>query len=265
MCIRILFFLASFTLLFSSFAHAHSPYVMKQKIIDAPDHQKLIIEKLYGDGIIFSDPIMLQVRNANGAVVAASPASYHLAYFCPSISSCWVFPHGGLFPFAKGYKLEWEKLDYNKTLAERDIPSEDKLEFEKYLKDQKQERFNSYSLGYPELNQNEFHGFSTNILSYFISPLVIIADKITVYLLIIFAAYLQTKIFYKISDYQDSKTKKSFVGWLLLIAGYILMITISFIYFIILIGILFGAWLPLFYFLSAIALGVFLGKKKSRP
>ena len=80
------------TLLIHAPAYAHPPYLAKQGIITDPDGNKVIKEKLYGDGVFTNDPVTFRLRNRHGALLANSPINTHVFSFCPSIDFCWVFP-----------------------------------------------------------------------------------------------------------------------------------------------------------------------------
>lgn len=107
--------LLSLTLLCAAPASAHRPYAFKQKTVDSPQGP-LTIEKLFGDGIFAADPVSMQVRNAQGAVLAYTSVSDHVALFCPSVSSCWAFPHDSVWGIPTPWRLDHADLDYAKTL-----------------------------------------------------------------------------------------------------------------------------------------------------
>jgi len=93
-------------------AQAHSPYAIRQNIISGPDQNPLIVEKLFGDGVIVSsDPVSFQIRNKNGAVIAHTQTSLHLSVFCPTIQLCWAFPYDNS-AIVEPMHLDYKALDY---------------------------------------------------------------------------------------------------------------------------------------------------------
>ena len=90
------------TLLIYAPAYAHPPYLIKQGLITDPDGNKVIKEKLYGDGLFTSDPATFQLRNRHGALLANSPINDHAFSFCPSIDFCWVFAYSFISLFLFG-------------------------------------------------------------------------------------------------------------------------------------------------------------------
>ena len=103
-------------LLSAGAAEAHRPYAVRIKSLEGPQGQPLIIEKLFGDGIFSADPVSLQLRNSRGAVLAYTPVGQHVAVFCPSLKSCWAFPHDALFGLASSWRLDPSGLEYERPL-----------------------------------------------------------------------------------------------------------------------------------------------------
>ncbi len=112
-------------LLSAGAAEAHRPYAVKIKSLEGPQGQPLIIEKLFGDGIFSADPVSLQLRNSRGAILAYTPVGQHVALFCPSLKSCWAFPHDALFGLASSWRLDPSGLEYERP---RDPDLEGKIE-----------------------------------------------------------------------------------------------------------------------------------------
>jgi hypothetical protein len=101
-------------------ASAHSSYAVKVKTLEDPNGSSLILEKLYGDGIFFADPVKVQIRNKNGVVIAQSKTATHIGIFCPYIQFCWAFPYETLF--VNPIYLDFQKLNYKASLKPK-LPS----------------------------------------------------------------------------------------------------------------------------------------------
>lgn len=259
--LRLPLILALLFSLFSSPAYAHPPYIVKEKDIIGPNNENLIVEKLYGDGIFGSDPVAFQIRNSNGAVIASSIVSDNIAYFCPSISNCWIFPNGFLPFFSKGYKLNSENLEYSKKLSDKNNFQEDRVKFEDYLQG-REKTLQSNSLPYPESNDEEPYGFSDVPLSYIASPFVMIFDKAFHYAFVVLLIYAQIKICKKISRSLYQIENKPKVSPLLSILAYLLITSFLVVdLFIVLIMALSFA-VPISYLIAFIGLGIFLANKK---
>ena len=98
-------------------AAAHRPYAVKEKEIQGPQGQPLVVEKLFGDGIFSADPVSLQIRTKEGAVIAYTAVSPHVGVYCPSVSDCWAFPHDSLMGIVTAMHLDDTALDFNKQLG----------------------------------------------------------------------------------------------------------------------------------------------------
>lgn len=101
------------TAILSAPARAHQPYSKEVSILQSPSGDPLIVEKLFGDGIVVSDPVSLQIRNENNAVIANSPVGDYLTAFCPALRFCLAFRYGNINLFAEAWKLDYANLNYN--------------------------------------------------------------------------------------------------------------------------------------------------------
>lgn len=95
---------------------AHKPYGHLQKDLRSPQGERLVLEKVFGDGLFGPDPSSLQLRNRHGAVIAYTPANIFVGVFCPSLDACWAFPHDSILGLGAPYRLEPGSLDYEKPL-----------------------------------------------------------------------------------------------------------------------------------------------------
>lgn len=179
------FFIALFSIgmVLSSAAFAHSPYVVKVKTLESPSGEPLILEKLFGDGIFVADPVSLQVRNMNGAVLAYTPTSTHIGVFCPSLKFCWAFPHDIVTIFSTPWLLDYKNLDYEKKPAsvtgEKD--TQYAAQYRDYLTNRKTSAFHSeWKSGYEFVDpfgRESSLGFTkSSPLFSIISPIFIFVD-----------------------------------------------------------------------------------------
>ena len=186
------------TLLIYAPAYAHPPYLKKQGFIIDPDGNKVIKEKLYGDGVFVSDPVTFQLRNRHGALLANSPINDHVASFCPSIDFCWAFPYSFISLFSFGWSLTAEAVEFDKPAPNYEFKGEEEEDFKSYLNDQSSKRFSAYFLGYPEFNKSH-SGFKRSWVSVLLSPFIIIADKF-IPLFILFLLTLVESILFRLTS-----------------------------------------------------------------
>ena len=244
------------TLLIYAPAYAHPPYLKKQGLITDPDGNKVIKEKLYGDGIFISDPVTFQLRNRHGALLANSPINDHVASFCPSIDFCWAFPYSVISPFSFGWSLNAEAVEFDKPTPNYEFKYEEEEDFKSYLNDQDFKRFSAYVLGYPELNKSH-SGFKRSWISALLSPFIIIADQF-IQLSVIFLSTLVLIILFQL-HLRWKKYKMKFVKYILCTISALLIVVYIFYYALVTFIIGFTFTTPLIYMLaSVIAAGVFL-------
>lgn len=157
-------------------AHAHRPYIIKDRVIDGPNGQPVIIEKLYGDGIFGPDPVRLQFRNMQGGVIASFPTDINAAIFCPKINFCWVFPYN-LIPISVGLKLDVDSVDFNAPFNRHaDMKDDEAEQFKSYLSGAAKQ-VNSYGFEYPEMQKNSY-GYQEVLPSIILSPIAILLSHI---------------------------------------------------------------------------------------
>lgn len=172
--------LFSICMFLSAAAFAHRPYVVKIGTLESPMGNPLILEKLFGDGIFSADPVSLQIRNMDGAVIAYAPTGNHVGVFCPSIKFCLAFPHSSLSPFSAPWQLDYKNLDYDKKLAP--IATEEDLEYatgyKDYLTNKKAKQFHSYEFDDPFLRKGSSGFVKAPFALAFFSPIFIFADHI---------------------------------------------------------------------------------------
>ena len=234
-------------------ARAHSPYLIKEKIIKDSYGNAFILEKAYGDGIFSADPASLQLRNPFGVVLAYSPTSQHVASFCPSLYFCWAFLYNSGSIFAAGYKLNPSIIDWNAIPEKLDLKKEEKEAFEKYLADPKYKSSRNYGSGYPE-DRKDYKGFSPSKISTLFSPIFIILNHIIPFLvsggLPAFLIYLYWLFFERWVP--KDKTKKILLRSF---GGLIILVGIT-IYLLILVIIGFTLGTPFVYVITAMIAAV---------
>jgi hypothetical protein len=118
-------------------AHA-MPYVEKIKTFEAPDGQKIFLEKLYAQGgPKFFSPLGVQLKNQSGTVVAFAPTADRGATFCPSLKTCIVFPNKMFQFFDGGWKLDIDHIDLTTAASNaaetRDRLRDAKTDYKSYL------------------------------------------------------------------------------------------------------------------------------------
>ncbi len=207
-------------------AQAHRPYAVKEYTIQGPNKQNMIVEKLFGDGIFSGDPVRLQIRNQQGAVIAHSQTATHVGVFCPSIQFCWAFPYDDLL--VEPLLLDYEKLQYNAS----DVTNQPEALADylsgaiKVLRDDR--------LGYPSYRDTPQNFSTGSPLLKILSPFIIIGDNFLTFLvlaLIYFLPSFLSPIYHAFSLRKSGLRKLGLLsmGWLLLISYTILALFVSFI------------------------------------
>jgi len=79
-------------------ASAHEPYEMPAAVLVDSSGERFNVVKRYTDGIFFTDPVRLVVRNAQGATVAETDAGRDISLLCPTERKCVAFRYDGLMP-----------------------------------------------------------------------------------------------------------------------------------------------------------------------
>jgi hypothetical protein len=79
-------------------ASAHEPYEMPAAVLVDSSGERFNVVKRYTDGIVFTDPVRLVVRNAQGATVAETDAGRDISLLCPTERRCVAFRYDGLMP-----------------------------------------------------------------------------------------------------------------------------------------------------------------------
>lgn len=162
-------------------AEAHRDYLIKETTLQT-EHGKILVEKHFGDGIIVSDPLSVQIRNAQGEVVAHTPISYSIAVLCPSLDFCLAIPHGALTVWSRPWKLVAEKIDWKKAPMPGATPSTELVE---YLTSDARRR--TIADGEYLDREREMKGFErTDSLYFLLSPLFLIACYFPMLLLVFF-------------------------------------------------------------------------------
>ena len=245
------------TLLIYAPAYAHPPYLIKQGLITDPDGNKVIKEKLYGDGVFVSDPVTFQLRNRHGAVLTNSPINDHVFSFCPSIDFCWVFPYSFISLFSFGWSLTAETVEFDEPAPNYEFADEEEEDFKSYLNDQSFKRFSAYSLGYPEFNKSH-SGFKRSWISALLSAFIIIADRF-IQLLVIFLSTLVLLILFLL-PLKWRKYKIKIVKYLLYTINALLIVVYLFYYALatFIIGVTFTT--PVIYMLASIISAGFLAQ-----
>ena len=203
-----LYFLLVLALLIHAPAHAHPPYLLKQGVITDPDGNPVIKEKLYGDGVLTTDPVTFQLRNRHGGLLAYSPTDYHVASFCPSINFCWVFPYSAISLFAVGWSLDTEAMEFDKPAPNYEFKGAAEAgAFKSYLNDPNVKRFSAYALGYTHLDRPH-SGFKPSRISALFSPFIIMADQFIQLLVFLLSTLVLLIIFRPFSRGKKIKRKK---------------------------------------------------------
>lgn len=107
------------------FAYAHSPYTKDIKTI-AVDGKAITVQRLFGDGIFFADPVSLQLKNEAGGVVAYTPVGRAVSSFCRSKFFCWGFVFPNSYPWPLAYKLSPPTANWNASKTHEGYPETDR-------------------------------------------------------------------------------------------------------------------------------------------
>lgn len=232
-------------------AEAHRDYLIKEKIINTPEG-KIIIEKHFGDGIILTDPLRLQVRNTNGEVVAYTPVATHIGVFCPSLEFCVAVPHGTIGATSQPWKLSVENIYWDKTADPSSQRSQDLVE---YLEKDSLRRttLNEYLSG----REDDMMGFETTGNIYLLlSPLLIIACYPFPIFFMLLMGYAPHMILAPLNE-KPSHVLTKVLGFALT-CGYTITI------FALLLGTLMQFVTPVFYMVVFFSLGLYLGKRQRK-
>jgi hypothetical protein len=93
---RIATALASFCLAWPNTAGAHPPYEEPERVITDGNGRSLRLVKSYVDGIFFTDPVKLVIRDADDRTVAETEYGRDLSVVCWRTRPCVVFRYDGL-------------------------------------------------------------------------------------------------------------------------------------------------------------------------
>lgn len=88
------------TLLAMSIVWAHPPYERVSRSLGDTSTGQVTLIKSYVDGIVFTDPVKLVVRNREGGTVSETEYARDLAILCWSSVACTVFQYDGFLPLA---------------------------------------------------------------------------------------------------------------------------------------------------------------------
>jgi len=78
-------------------ARAHPPYERPERVITDKDGRSSRLVRSYVDGIFFSDPVKLVVRDADDRTVAETEYGHNIAVLCPRSRPCLVFRYDSSF------------------------------------------------------------------------------------------------------------------------------------------------------------------------
>jgi hypothetical protein len=95
---RIATALALLCLAWPNSAAAHPPYEHPERVVTDKDGRTLHLVKSYVDGIFFTDPVKLVVRDADDRMVAETEYGRDLSVLCWRSRPCVVFRYDGLTP-----------------------------------------------------------------------------------------------------------------------------------------------------------------------
>jgi hypothetical protein len=235
-------------------AEGHSPYIKKVLTVKSPAGDPLIIEKLYGDGIFFADPVRLQIRNKNGVVLAYSRTNTHGGVFCPSVRFCWAFPYDGLL--AEPLKLDYENLKFDES--NKDGLPADLAAYMAGLENTAR----SSTFAYPSYKDEPKNFIVFSPLIKLLSPIIIIADNFLTFLILAAVYCLPSFLFPTFWSFSLSKTGASqfvliFLGILMAIPFGVLTVGVTFID-------LFTLSIPFLYGLLIASLSIWAGLLLSR-
>lgn len=225
--IKIICALLFASIFYAAPSEAHSPYAIKIQDLKDPQGNLLILEKLYGDGILSEDPAKLQVRNKNGVVLARSITGTHLAVFCPSIQFCWAFPYnGGLF--IEPMVLDYQKLKYN----DASTPNV-KAELASYLNgSEKVSRSRSFL--HPMYQDKPENFLPGSPFIKILSPLIILVDSFLNFLVLAAVYFIPSFLFpsfctYTLSKQGFTRFTLKFLTFIFVLASALFALFLSFI------------------------------------
>ena len=177
---------------------AHSPYVIKIKTLEVNRTNSLILERLFGDGVVVSDPVRLQVRNNKGVVIAYSATASHVAEFCPLVQFCWAFPYED--SIVTPMYLDFKKLNYNET-SESDPPEQLSI--------------------YPSDDNKPKNFLKGSTVIQLLSPVIIIGDRIFTYIFLCIAYFIPAFLLATLRTVIASQ--KGFTSFWLTLLGFIIL------------------------------------------
>lgn len=238
----------------SIIVEAHRPYAIKQGYIKSPSGESVIVEKLYGDGIFYADPVKVQLRNRFGAVIASAKTGSDY-YFCPNIDYCWVFVYGQFL--VEPFKLDADSINWDRIPK---IPEDFRASLNKYLKADENWLANSH-LGYPSYKDKSFGFIPENPLLKIISPVIILSLNICGYLFILGLSFLLTiayRCFLQMVVRQKWSAFLSLLMQCLNLLALVLIVVILLVTFFIIT--MYKAW-PIPYSILVIGLGLYWGSR----
>lgn len=151
-------------------AHAHSPYTDKLRYLDLPSGEKALAEKVYGDGILFADPVALQIRNHLGAVIAQSPAGKGIGVLCFSLNHCYAFPDAGI-GISGAWRFTAHSASYDKLPASDDVKA-----LKEYMENPAEKSIRGWDNN-PEPGTTKSFGFEeAPLFMLFLSPFVLLVS-----------------------------------------------------------------------------------------
>ncbi len=229
---------------------AHSPYAIKYKSFKDPSGNAVVLEKLYGDGIITTDPVSVQLRNKHDAIVAHTQTSSFASIFCNTLKNCVVYPYDTFSLFATPYILDFENLNFLKELASTS---------QSEIRNTKTSETPATRLQYPEYRKGMIGFTKAPALYALSSPLMIIKNHSLFYLIVLalsFFIHVITEAYRVWLEKSDDAILKvgRIIGWLVSIGVYSALSIFGFLIMI--------TWaLPVFYSLLFFISGTLLGNK----
>ena len=89
---------AALALALPSVLAAHPPYEIPERVLTGEDGRTYRLMRSYVDGIFFSDPVKLVVRDEEDRALAQTEYGRYVAVICPDSPRCLVFLYDGLGP-----------------------------------------------------------------------------------------------------------------------------------------------------------------------
>ena len=242
-------------------AEAHRPYLVKDKTFETPKGI-IITERLYGDGIVVTDPMQYQIRDGKGNVLANTKTYNHIATFCPNLKFCWAFPYDGFTILSVGQKLDYKGLDLEKEKPIFELAEEEKTSFERYLSDPNYKRTASYEFGYPEFQNKDKIGFKAVKFSSVFSALVILKENLIGLLLTL--ALSIVPIFIKSFFFDILKSESRIITFARKLFGTVLIIGFTIFFIITIFSLSFFTGIPFFYMMVSLSVGLYIGSKMGK-